>query len=52
MIARPDWGRFVMAALAFFSHRIDGVCLTSSLLNPAARSICCSPSLVGREQNS
>ena len=51
-IARPDSGRVVTAALIFFSQRIDGVCLTSTFVKPAARSICFSASIVGSAENS
>ena len=47
-----DCGRVVNAALTFFSQRIDGVCLTSTLTKPAALSICFNASSVGSEQNS
>src|SRR5256885_14653103 len=51
-IRRPDSGRVVIAALIFFSHRIDGVCLMSMPVKPAERSICLIASIVGSEENS
>src|SRR5256885_3645398 len=49
---RPDSGRVVIAALIFFSQRIEGVCLMSTFVKPDDRSIWRIASIVGSDENS